>query len=247
MHAHRVYVLDEADRDHVALRVPDHLQLQLLPAQDGLLHQHLSHQRGLEPPGADSAQLVLIVHQPAACAAHGVGRAQDYGVSQLIGDIQGLLHGIGHLAAGHLYPQGVHGLLELDPVLAPLDGIHLDADDLHLVSVQNPSVCQLRAQVQAGLPAQVGQQRVRALLGDDLLQTLLVQGLDVGHVRRLRIRHDGGGVGIHQYDFIAQLLQGLAGLGAGVVELTGLADDDGAGADDEHFVDVCSLWHVLSS
>ena len=37
--------------------------------------------------------------------------------------------------------------------------------------------------------------------------------------------------------------QGLAGLGAGVVELAGLADDDGAGADDEDLLDVGALGH----
>ena len=33
-------------------------------------------------------------------------------------------------------------------------------------------------------------------------------------------------------------------MGAGIVELTGLADDDGAGADDHNFVDVVSFGHV---
>ncbi len=40
------------------------------------------------------------------------------------------------------------------------------------------------------------------------------------------IGHDGGRVGVDQDDLIAQLSQGLAGLGAGIVEFAGLADDD---------------------
>ena len=42
---------------------------------------------------------------------------------------------------------------------------------------------------------------------------------------------------------VALLLEGEAGLRARVVKFRGLTDDDGAGADDEYFVDVCALRH----
>ena len=41
------------------------------------------------------------------------------------------------------------------------------------------------------------------------------------------IGHDGGRIGVDQNYFIAQFPQGLAGLGAGIVEFAGLADDMG--------------------
>jgi hypothetical protein len=44
---------------------------------------------------------------------------------------------------------------------------------------------------------------------------------------------------------VTLVAQGLAGLGAGVVELAGLADDDRAGADDEDGLEVSALWHFL--
>jgi hypothetical protein len=40
VHAHRVEVLDGADHDEVVGRVADDLELELLPAQQALLHQH---------------------------------------------------------------------------------------------------------------------------------------------------------------------------------------------------------------
>lgn len=86
-----------------------------------------------------------------------------------------------------------------------------------------------------------------ALLGDDLLQALLVQRLDVGDIRHLRIRHDRGRVGIHQHNLVSQLFQRLAGLGPRIVKFAGLAYDDGAGAYDQYFSDVCSLWHMATS
>jgi hypothetical protein len=45
---------------------------------------------------------------------------------------------------------------------------------------------------------------------------------------------------------VALLAQRLAGLGAGVVELAGLADDDRAGADDEDALEVGALRHSSS-
>ena len=245
MHAEGIDVFNEADGDHVVVRITHHLKLQLLPAEDGFLHQDLPHQTGLKPSGADGFQLFFIIDQAAARAAHGIGGTKHHRVPQTVRDPKRLLHAVGDLASCHFNAEGVHGLLEFDPVLTPLDGVHLDADHLYIVFIQNARLAQLRAQIQAGLAAQIGQQGVRALLGDDLLQPLYVQRLNVGNIGGFRIRHDGGRVGIDQHDLISQLPQGLAGLGPGIVKFAGLADDDRAGADDQNFVDVGSLWHVF--
>ena len=61
------------------------------------------------------------------------------------------------------------------------------------------------------------------------------------------IGHDGGGVGIDQHHPIAFRAQRLAGLGAGIVELAGLADDDGSRADDQDGVDIGAFGHLDSS
>ena len=50
------------------------------------------------------------------------------------------------------------------------------------------------------------------------------------------ICHDGGGVGVDEDDLNPLLLEGAAGLGAGVVKLGRLTDDDGAGADDQYLL-----------
>ena len=52
------------------------------------------------------------------------------------------------------------------------------------------------------------------------------------------------GLELTKHDLIAQLLQRLTRLCAGVVKLTGLTDDNRAGADDEHFVNVFSFLHI---
>ena len=76
-------------------------------------------------------------------------------------------------------------------------------------------------------------------LGDDLRR----DRLDVGRIRQLRIGHDRRRIGIDEDDPIALGLQSLAGLGARIVELAGLADDDRSGADDEDGFDIRALGH----
>ena len=101
-----------------------------------------------------------------------------------------------------------------------------------------PAVDQLHGQVERGLAAQGGQQGVGVLALDDLGQHLEVERLDVGGVGEVGVGHDGGRVGVGQDDPVALLAQHPAGLGARVVELAGLADDDGAGPDQQDRLDV---------
>jgi hypothetical protein len=54
------------------------------------------------------------------------------------------------------------------------------------------------------------------------------------------------GFELTRYDAIALLLERLARLRAGIVELAGLADDDRTGADDQDRLEVSSFWHWAS-
>ena len=51
--AHRIEVLDRADDDDVVVAVAHHLELELLPADDAALDEHLSRRRQLEPAADD--------------------------------------------------------------------------------------------------------------------------------------------------------------------------------------------------
>src|SRR6202012_3262044 len=143
----------------------------------------------------------------------------------------------------------VHGrqagddLLEPLPVLAGLDGVDPGPDQLGVVPGQDPGLVQLDGGVERGLPAQGGQHRVRPLDGDDLLQHLGGDRLHVGPVGELRVGHDRGRVGVDQADPDALGLEHAAGLGPGVVELAALPDDDRAGPDDEHGLQIIAARH----
>jgi hypothetical protein len=73
-----------------------------------------------------------------------------------------------------------------------------------------------------------------ALLLDDLGDDFRRDRLDVGGVGKIGIGHDRRRVGVYQNDPVALLLQGLAGLRAGIIEFACLTDDDRAGAYDQN-------------
>ena len=104
---------------------------------------------------------------------------------------------------------------------------------------------QVERGVECRLAAHGGQQRVGLFLLDDPRDGLPVDRLDVDGIGHLRVGHDRGGIGVHQDDAVALLAQRLARLGAGVIELAGLPDDDGAGADDQDALDVSSFGHSV--
>jgi hypothetical protein len=144
---------------------------------------------------------------------------------------------------GVLQPDPVHRLAEQLPVLGHLDGLALGADHLDAELLENTHFFQRQRGVQPGLPAHRGQERVGAFLLDDLGHHLGRDRLDIGGVGQARVGHDRGGVGVHEDDAVALLAQRLAGLGAGIVELAGLSDDDGPRSDDHDRLDVGSFRH----
>ena len=108
---------------------------------------------------------------------------------------------------------------------------------------QDAFLFQLHGQVQARLAADARQDGVGPLKADDLGNIFQGQGFHVHFVGHAGIGHDGGRVGVAEDDLIAFFFQGQAGLGACIVKLGGLPDDDGAGADDEYFFNICSFRH----
>src|SRR6202034_827797 len=116
--------------------------------------------------------------------------------------------------------------LEALAVLAGLDRVDVGPDELDVVLAEGAAGVQRDRGVQRGLAAERGQQRVRPLLRDHLLQDVGRDRLDVGGVGELRVGHDRRRVGVHQADPDALRLEDAAGLPGGLlgaVVLAGLA------------------------
>ena len=222
------------------------LHLVLFPALDGLLDQHLVGGRELQALAHDGDELLVSMRDAAAGAAEGKARAQHAGVAHALGDGLGVFHAVGVARARDLQANLGHGLVEELAILAALDSGQVTTDHLDAVLVERAVLCQLDGGVQTGLTTQRGQQRVRMLFLDHALDKLGSDGLNIGAVGKTRVGHDGRRVGVDQDDLKAILLEHLAGLGAGVVELAGLTDDDGARTNDEDALDVSTFRHVSS-
>ena len=133
--------------------------------------------------------------------------------------------------------QLLHGVLEELAVLGAVDGLRLAGQQTDAAAVQKAVAGQFHGEVQAHLPAQVGQDGVGFFFFDDALHHLGGKRLDIHVVGDVGVGHDGGGVGVDQHRLHALAFQRAAGLGAGIIELRRLPDDDGAGTDDQHLFD----------
>src|SRR5450756_2798895 len=125
-----------------------------------------------------------------------------------------------------------------------MDGLVVGADHLDLPEVEHAGALELHGQVERRLASERGQKRVRALGLDDARQRRKVERLDIGARGEGRVGHDRRRVAVDEHDLVALVEQHLAGLRARVVELAGLPDDDGPGADDEDLMEAVSYTHL---
>lgn len=243
MDPHGVQILDGADNDAVVLGVPHHLHLVLLPPQHRLLDQELAGGGEVQPAPADLLELLLIVSHAPAAAAQGKRGPNDRRKADPGLCLPGLLQAVGHGGSGQLQPDPAHGLAEQIPILRLIDSLPGGPNQLHAIPRQHSLAHQIQGGIERRLPPHGGQQGVRALLFDDAFEGWPDDGLDIGGIGHLRVRHDGGRVGIDQDDAIALVPQRLTGLGPGIVELAGLTDHNGTGADNQNTLDVRTLRH----
>ena len=242
--AHRVKILDGADHHALVLVVTHDLHLVFLPAEQTFLDEDLVHGREIETVGADTFEFFLVVSDPAAAAAEGKGRADDERVGpEKIGGLAGLGHVFHGARFRDIETDLDHALFEQLAVLALVDGVGLGSDHFDAIFGEDAGFVQLHRQIKRGLTAKGGQQGGRALCGDDFLEGFDVERLDVGDIGKLRIGHDRGRVGVHQNDPITLFPESFARLGARVIELAGLPDDDRAGTDDEDGFQIRAFGH----
>ena len=165
------------------------------------------------------------------------------GKADVVDDRQRLFERPGDAARRHLDADLPHRVAEQQPVLGHLDRVDRRANQLDVVLLEHAALVQRHRQVERRLAADGRQHRVRPLLGDDRLDHLRRQRLDVGAIGHLRVGHDRGRVAVDQHHLEPFGAQRLARLRARVVELARLADDDRARADDEDALDVSAFGH----
>ena len=173
--AHRVEVLDRADDDAVAGPVGHHLELELLPALDRPLDEHLADRARLEPDARPGARSSSSVSGQAAARAAERERRPDDGRGQAGRKLVERAHDD---AVRHRQPGRAHRVTELQPILGPPDRLEVGADQLDPEAVEHAGLGELDGEVERRLAAERRQQRVGPLLLDDRRQRIDVERLE---------------------------------------------------------------------
>ena len=218
MHADRVNIFHTAHRYAAARSVADNLEFNLLPALYRLFEQHLSDARKMQPLRQNFLELLLRLGDAAARAAERIRRADDYRVADFFGKSDAVLQICNDFTRRNRLICTLHQLLEAVTILALFYRCNARADDAHIILVQNPAVIELAGEVQSRLSAHSGNNAVRALALDYLLDILDRERLDIGFRRNPAVGHNRRRVGVHEHGFYALLLNRAARLRSRVVK-----------------------------
>ena len=250
MHAHRIDVFDGADDDAIVVLIAHHLHLVLFPAEHRFLDQHFGGRRRIDAALDDLDEFGLVVGDAAPGAAERERRPDDGRQADILERFERLDQRLDLMRARRRQPDLGHRLAEQLAILGLVDGVGGGADHRHVEFVEHAHFAERQRRVERGLPAHGRQQRKTAgnrvaLFLDDLGDDLRRNRLDIGRVRQIRIRHDCRRIGIDQDDPIALVLERLARLGAGIVELAGLTDDNRTRANNQDRGDVGPFRHCF--
>ena len=190
------------------------------------------HRRDRQTGLHDFFEFGGAVGEVAAAAAQRARRADDHREIEPLLDPLGVLHAARIAAARQVQADAAHGFFEQIAVFGFFDRLQFGADHLDAVLFQDALLGQIDGEIERRLAAEGRQDRVGPLLGDDFLDDVGGDRLDIGAVGETGIGHDRRRIGVDQDDPVALFLERLQRLGAGVIELAGLADDDRPGADE---------------
>ena len=241
--SHGVDVLHVTDGDGSVVFVAHHLVFDLLEALDALLDQNLMNRRERQGVFHHWQKFFLVIRKSAARAAQRKGGTKHHGITDLLGNLQAFLKGIGNIRRKHRLAKALTKLLEQLSVLRPLDRLTARSEKLNAALLKNSFLFKLHGKVKTRLTADSRKNGVGTLKSYDLCDIFQRQRLHIDLIGNAGIGHNGRGVGIAKNDLIAFLLECKAGLRSGIVEFRRLSDDDGAGTDDQNLFDIRSLRH----
>ena len=226
MHATWVEVFDRANDDAVVRFVAHHFHLIFFPAQNRLFNQQFVGRRGIETALTDFQKLFFVVSNTAARATHGERWTYQSWKTYFGLSGQRFFHGVTHVRLWAMQTDFFHRQFKAATVFGFVDGVFSGTNQFHIVFFQHAIAGQIQGTVQCGLTTHGRQNRIWALFGNDLLNRLPTNRLDVSHIGHFRVGHDGGWIGVHQHHFIAFFTQSFTSLRARIVKLTRLTDDN---------------------
>ena len=167
MHTQRVEVLHVAHRDAIVAAVANDLVLDLLPAAQVLVDEHLLRDR--EGLGALLAQLLFCIGEPRTQPAQGKGCSHEHWKADFLGGRDRVLDVRGRLGHRQSLVDVVQLLRKDLSVLRGDDGLDGRAEHLAVVFLEHSGAPQLDADVERRLSTHADDDAVGPFLGDDLL------------------------------------------------------------------------------
>ena len=192
MHADRVDVFHIADDDAVVGAVAQHFVLDLFPAQQRGFEESLADQTRGQSDFERFEQLFLVVDDSAAGSTQRVGGAHDQRIPRAARERGGLVEVRHDRALGDRLADLDHLLLEQIAVFGQFNGFDRRSEQRDAVALQDSGFVQFDCQIEPGLAAERGQERIGALPCDDLLNRGNRERLEIDRVGNLRIGHDRG-------------------------------------------------------
>jgi len=241
--AHRVEVFDGADDDAVVVFITHHFHLVLFPADQRFINQQLVGRGEIQTAFADLFELFAVVGDTAAGAAHRKGRTDDAREANFSGNRQRFFHGMRDTGTRGIETDFLHRHVETAAVFGFINRVGGRANHGHAELFKHALTLQLQRAVQRRLAAHGRQNRIRTLFLNDLAHHFPVNRLDVGGISHFRVGHDSGRVRVHQNNAVALFAQRFTRLGAGVVKLARLTDNNRARAQNQDAFYICTFWH----
>ena len=244
MDSHWVEVFNRANDDAVIRVVAHNFHFVFFPTEEALFNEDLGGWGKIETARNDCFKFFLVVSDPTTGSTEGERRTNDKRHHpDLFRDLLRLLHRVRHSRDGEVKADLNHRVFETLTIFALIDGVSIGADHADPILIEGSGIEKLDGDVQRSLTSEGRQERIGPFFDDDSLNRLRSDRLDIGPLRKLRVGHNRCRIGIHENDLVTFLAQRLASLGPGVIKLTTLSNDDGAGSDHEDFFDASVLRH----
>ena len=139
----------------------------------------------------------------------------------------------------------LHCFIKTITVFCLIDSIRICADHIDTKFFQHAFSRQIQRTIQCRLPTHGWQQSVRTLFLNNFCNRAPLYRLNVRCIRHGWISHDRGRVRIHQNNPKTLFPQGFTSLGARVIKLTCLTNNNRACTEDENTFYISSFWHKL--
>ena len=240
-----VDVFHTADGDGVVCAVTHYFEFDFFVAFYAFFYQYLVYGREFQGVFHDFYQFGFVVCKTAACAAQCECGTQYNGVADFFCSVDGFFNGVCDDGRNYGFADFLTEFFEQFSVFSAFDTVAACAQQFNLAFSQNAFLFQLHCQIQTCLTADTGNDGVGTFITQDFCNIFQCQGFHVNLVCNGCVCHDGSGVGVYQHNFIAFFFQGKASLCACIVKFGSLSDHDGAGADNQNFFEVSSLWHIV--